>query len=141
MRYSHSTAIKVVSIHPRSIMTKAEYTIFVHLCPTLTVHSTNATKENFFEIFKCECLNRVKIVELIMLEQLTARYIHFFNYERIKLKMVSPHMLSGVRPHNIAVFSDWWFIFESIKWDTVHTLEDIFCLRERSSSRSLEKKI
>lgn len=54
----------------------------------------NAAMENFFGTFKCECLNRVKIADRIMLEQLVAEYIYFYNYERINLK-------NGLTPYEI----------------------------------------
>ena len=46
----------------------------------------NAAMENFFGTLKCECLYRAHYSTKAEVQQLSAEYIHFYNYERITLK-------------------------------------------------------
>jgi putative transposase len=46
----------------------------------------NASMENFFGILKTECIHRSKIDSFKEANQLIARYVNFYNYERIQLK-------------------------------------------------------
>lgn len=47
----------------------------------------NAMAENFFSILKTECIYRHNIKTFYDAQQLIDDYIHFYNYERIQLKM------------------------------------------------------
>ena len=43
--------------------------------------------ENFFGTLKTECLYRARFSSRAEVEQLVAEYIHFYNFERISLKI------------------------------------------------------
>ena len=47
----------------------------------------NAAMENFFGILKTECLYRAHFSTRADVEQLIAEYVHFYNFERISLKI------------------------------------------------------
>ena len=47
----------------------------------------NAAMENFFGALKTECLYRARFSSRAEVEQLVAEYIHFYNFERISLKI------------------------------------------------------
>ena len=46
----------------------------------------NAMAENFFSILKTECISRHKPTTFSEANEMIARYIHFYNYERIQFK-------------------------------------------------------
>lgn len=46
----------------------------------------NAMAENFFSIFKTECIYRLKPANFSETNEMIERYIHFYNHERIQLK-------------------------------------------------------
>lgn len=46
----------------------------------------NAMAENFFSIFKTECIYRYKPATFAQANEMINRYIHFDNHERIQLK-------------------------------------------------------
>ena len=43
--------------------------------------------ENFFSILKTECIYRCKPATFSEANEMTDRYIHFYNHERIQLKL------------------------------------------------------
>ena len=47
----------------------------------------NAMAENFFSILKTECIYRRKPATFAGANEMINRYIHFYNYERIQLKI------------------------------------------------------
>ena len=46
----------------------------------------NALAENFFSIFKTECVHRVRLETFAEARRLIDEYIHFYNHQRIQLK-------------------------------------------------------
>ena len=59
-----------------------------------------------------------------MFEQLTGKYIYFYNQERSKLKNCPTAYEILIRPHNLAIFFDSWFVFAFIEPDTVRNVMD-----------------
>jgi len=66
----------------------------------------NSSMENFFGTLKSECLNRMKFTDTIQLEKAVEEYVHFYNYERITMKMALLRMKYGAKPRNLKHFYD-----------------------------------
>lgn len=56
----------------------------------------NAMAENFFFILKTECIYRHKPKTFKEANDLIDRYIHFYNYERIQIKVMTTPKRGGM---------------------------------------------
>lgn len=72
--------------------TSKEYfdlTLLYHISPSMSSPGClydNAIMENFFGIFKFECLNRMDVANRAEDEAAVSEYIQFYNFERINME-------------------------------------------------------